>query len=156
MSALPLTPAPDPHFPALMAASPPLSLHKPPTHPRPLRQASVHPEPPQLPNGERWAAAIVVSIAEVLAGNRPVQQLVRWVESEVYADLARRAGLLIRIKGRPERVTHARLLSLHSCAPAPEVLEVTAAVQDGDRVRAYALRLEVFRGRWRVCALEAG
>ena len=156
MSALPITPAPDPQFPALVLAAPPLSLLRPPSHPQPRQPGTVHPEAQSLPDGERWAASIVVSIAEVLAGTRPVQQLVRWLESEIYADVARRAGLLVRIKGRPERVTHARLLSLRSCAPQADVLEVTAAVQDGERVRAYALRLEVFRGRWRVCALVAG
>lgn len=151
-----MTPAPDPHYAALASAPPPLSLHRPPAYPQVPVSATIHEDPLPLPDGERWAAAIVVSIAEVLSGTRPVQQLARWVEGEVYADLARRAGLLVRIKGRPDRVTHARVLSLRSCAPQPEVLEVTAAVQDGDRVRAYALRLEVFRGRWRVCALVAG
>lgn len=156
MSALPMIPAPDPAYPSLVTAPPPLPLHRPPAHPPVRVPARADHEPPALPDGERWATAIVISIAEVLSGTRPVQQLARWLEGEVYADLARRAGLLIRIKGRPDRVTHARVLSLRSCAPVPDVLEVTAAVQDGDRVRAYALRLEVFRGRWRVCALVAG
>jgi hypothetical protein len=38
----------------------------------------------------------------------------------------------------------------------PDVYEVCAVVGDLDRVRAIALRMEDFDGRWRVTALEIG
>jgi hypothetical protein len=46
--------------------------------------------------------------------------------------------------------------SMRLCRPADGVVEASAVVVDRGRVRAVALRLEEFGGRWRVCALEIG
>lgn len=105
---------------------------------------------------ERWAGALAVATTEVLVGSRPPQQLSRWYAQEVYAAIVRRAGLAVRLHGRPARRVHAHLVALRSCTTPSGSHEVSAAVHDGTRVRAVALRVAPFGGRWRVDALVVG
>lgn len=105
---------------------------------------------------EQWAGSLVVAAAEVLSGCRPVQQLTRWLDRDVYATLARRAGLRARLHGRPSAITHARLLAIRASDGPDSVHEVTAVVHDGAQVRAVALRVERWGSRWRASALEIG
>jgi hypothetical protein len=103
-----------------------------------------------------WAAALVRTAVEALNGCRPVAQLSRWMTGELYDSLARRAGLAVRIKGRPSLVRHAVVRSARVCQITPLVAEAAVVVHDGFRVRAAAVRIEAHRGRWRATALEIG
>ena len=109
-----------------------------------------------LPEPAPWAARLVQGIAEVLALDRPVTQLVRWASPEVYDDLRRRVDA--RRRGRTQRdPTPGRrptVRSVHVSEPSDGVAEVCAVVNDGRRSRAYALRLEGVDGRWRATALD--
>lgn len=113
---------------------------------------------------EQWAGALAVAASEVLTGSRQVQQLTRWVGPEIYAALARRSGLLVRLRGRPTTPMHARLLAIRAVASHAEAVpvtparryEVSALVHDGRRLRAIAARVEQHHGRWRATALEIG
>lgn len=109
-----------------------------------------------LPPLEHWAGSLIVAATEVLTGSRPVQQLTRWLDQEVYADLARRAGLITRLRGRSRTQTHSRLLAIRAAASPAGHHELSAVVHDGQRVRAVALRVEQFGNRWRASALEIG
>jgi len=109
-----------------------------------------------LADPDRWFGAIALAVVEVLAGGRAAQQLVRWVTPEIYGAVARRAGLRVRLHGRPTRPAHGRVLAARATTTASGAVEVTAVVHDGRRVRAVAGRLELFRGRWRVIELQVG
>jgi hypothetical protein len=116
------------------------------------------PAGPRLPDPQAWASKLVQAVAEVLAGDRPISQLVRFTDSVVFGELNRRVRLLgltttATARGLKER---SAVRSVHVFTPATEVAEVAAHVRYGDRSRAIALRLEVHRGRWICTALELG
>jgi hypothetical protein len=97
-------------------------------------------------------------VTEVLAGDRPISQLVRFTDEAVFADLNRRVRLLgltttATARGAKER---SAIRSVRVCTPAKEIAEVSAHVRHGDRSRALAFRLEVRRNRWVCTALELG
>lgn len=103
-----------------------------------------------------WSGSLVQAVVETLSGSRPAAQLGRWLSADLYESLARRAGLAVRIKGRPSLVRRAVVRHVHVCRVTPVVAEASVVVHDGLRVRAAAVRLEAHRGRWRATALELG
>jgi hypothetical protein len=108
-----------------------------------------------LPDPARGVAQFVQVAVEVAAGFRPAGQLVRWTSEEVFQRLQRRN----RLAGRPEvrtraRAGHTQVRGVRVCLPRDGVVEASAVVWGRDRVRAVALRLEGWDGRWRVTALE--
>lgn len=111
---------------------------------------------PEAAEGDRVAAAVAGGAIEALLGVRSPAQLTRWLAPHLYDALLRRVGLAARLQGRPETFTHARVRTVIGCTPATGVREVSAVVHDGTKVRAAAVRLEAFRGRWRAVALEIG
>lgn len=116
------------------------------------------PTGPSLPDPQAWATRLVQALAEVLAGDRPIAQLVRWTDSVVFTDLNRRVRVLgltttATARGSKER---SAIRSVRVFTPATEVAEVAAHVRYGERSRAMALRLEVHRGRWVCTALQIG
>lgn len=105
---------------------------------------------------EAWCGSLVRAAVEVLTGGRPTAQLARWLTADIYETLARRAGLAVRIHGRPGVVRQAVVRRVHLCAISPTAAEASVVVHDGERVRAAAVRIEAHRGRWRATALEIG
>ena len=107
-----------------------------------------------LPEPRTWAGRFVQAVIEVLAGDRPPGQLVRWTTTEVYDDVACR----ITSGARPGAPTPPRAVvrSVHVTEPADGVAEVSALVRRGIRCTAVALRLEGMDGRWQCTALELG
>lgn len=131
-----------------------------PERPRPdLRLLpSGRPAPAGTPPPDQWAARFVQAVVEVVAGDRPVQQLVRWTDENVFTDLQHRVEVLgstsnAEVRGRTER---SQLRSVWVCQPSPEVAEVSAHVRHGGRSRAIAVRFEALRGRWLCTALQFG
>ena len=112
-------------------------------------------------SAQQWASRFVQAAVEVASGVRPSGQLVRWTHPDVQLLLERRAALATRLSRRTvasgglsrERVVIRRVLS---CPVRSCVHEVSAVVQDRDRTRAVALRIELFEGRWQATALELG
>lgn len=109
-----------------------------------------------LPPVEPWAGTLVRAAVEVLTGSRPTAQLARWLSAELYESLARRAGLAVRILGRPNPALCARVRRVRCTEVRPGVHEAAVVVHDGVRIRAAAVRVECHRGRWRATALEIG
>ena len=109
----------------------------------------------QLPDPRSVSCSIAQAAAEVLAGIRPVAQLTRWVTPEVFGALATRAAIVVRQRGRgaAPRVTVRRV---RVCRLSQLVAEASVVLDDGDRVRAAAIRLESHRGYWRATVLEIG
>ncbi len=110
-----------------------------------------------------WAATFAQAVVEMLAGQRPVSQLVRWTTAQVYRDLDRRVQLLHRAGGGgatpgapgPARArVSAQVRSVHVCRPTPEAAEVSVHLRHGHRSRAVALRMERRQDRWVCTVLE--
>lgn len=106
----------------------------------------------QLPEPGPRAAALVRALLEVLAGDRPAMQLLRWATPDVHEQIVRaRRAQAGAGGGRPWAATLRRVLVSE---PADGVAEVSAVVDRGTRSRALALRLEGLDGRWKVTALQ--
>jgi hypothetical protein len=104
-----------------------------------------------VPGPDGWPSQFAQVLAETLAGARPARQLTPWT-TEQTRERIRELGPLLASSRRP------RLRRVMTSAPAADVLEVTAVVGFGGRVRVLALRLEradVATDRWQCTALES-
>ena len=106
-----------------------------------------------LPGARGWAGRFAQAVVEVLAGDRPIGQLVRWTTSAVYDDVA---GRIIGPEAATSEDARGVVRSVHVSEPADGVVEVAALVRRGVRSTALALRLEGLDGRWQCTALELG
>jgi Family of unknown function (DUF6459) len=100
--------------------------------------------------GGAWPGQFAQVLAETLAGSRPSHQLTPWTTEQVRRQI-RQLGPLFATGERPV------VRRLMTAAPASGVLELTAVVGAGSRVRVLALRLErgsTGRG-WRCTAIES-
>ena len=96
---------------------------------------------------------------EIVGGDRPASQLLRWTTGEVYGDLHRRAMLVARAGGHAPgagRVMSVRphVLSVRTTFVTPQAAETSIHVRYGERSRAVAARFEQRRGRWLCTALD--
>lgn len=108
---------------------------------------------------ERFSGRIVQAVVEIVGGDRPVSQVLRWTTAEVYQDLGRRAQLVARaVDRRPgqggTQGVRPQVVRVHACFVADDVSEVSAHVRYGVRSRAVAARFERRRDRWVCSALE--
>jgi hypothetical protein len=106
----------------------------------------------------RWATRFAQAVVEVLGGDRPLSQLLRWTSQRVYLEIDRRLSILNRTTdaGRRMRTVRPQVRSVHVCHPTPGSAEVSVHVRHGQRSRAIAARLERRGGRWQCTALELG
>jgi hypothetical protein len=108
---------------------------------------------------EQHAARIGAAVVEIVGGDRPVSQLLRWTTPEVYQDLARRAHLVAAAVGRRPgtggvQSVRPHLVAAHTSFVSERCAEVSLHVRYGQRSRAVAARFELIRDRWQVSALE--
>lgn len=106
-----------------------------------------------LPDPARWSGTLVRTCVEVLLGSRAPAQLERWLTSDLYTSLSRRA---VVGHASPTSARRVRVLRVHLCAVDEAHHEASVVLHDGRRVRAAAIRIEIYRGRWRATALEIG
>jgi hypothetical protein len=137
--------------------------HAPPELPEPTTSrtaADVVPiDPTQRGRLEQWAHRFVQASVEIVGGDRPASQLLRWTNGPVYADLQRRAILVARAGGHKPGVGRVQpvrphVMSVHASFVSPVVAEATARVRYGARSRALALRFEKRAERWVCTAME--
>ncbi|WP_051247956.1 Rv3235 family protein [Nocardioides halotolerans] len=137
--------------------------HAPPVLPGPTGSravADVVPiEPHQRDRLEVWVHRFVQASVEIVGGDRPASQLLRWTTGSVYADLHRRALLVARAGGHlpgTGRVQPVRphVESVHASFVSPTVAEASARVRYGARSRALALRFENRDERWLCTAMD--
>jgi len=108
---------------------------------------------------EEWSRRYAQAAVEIVGGDRPVSQLLRWSSRQVYVDLERRAVLVARAgehlpgQGRVQPV-RPQVRGVHTCFVSREVAEVSVHVRYGCRSRAVAARFERRRDRWLCTALE--
>jgi Family of unknown function (DUF6459) len=109
-----------------------------------------------LPDPHPWSGRFVQALVEVLSGDRPATQLLRWTNEHVYSDVVRRVRSLgvtaVASRGR----ARAQVRSVHIYEPRDGVAEAAIHVRHGGRSRAVAMRLEGLDGRWRCTALSLG
>ena len=119
-----------------------------------LDEAEFGPQPTgrdELPEPRGWAARLVQALVEVLAGDRPVGQLVRWTSAQVYDEVA-----ALTLPRGTRGASRGVVRSVHVSEPVDGVAEVAALVRRGRRTSAVALRLEGLDGRWQCTAFELG
>lgn len=101
----------------------------------------------QQREAEQRAQVVLQAAVEVVSGIRPGAQLARWVCSDVFADLRRRAHLAsLTGPERRERRSPAwrpQVASLHGSFPRPGTYEVAARVRQGGRSHAVAARFDL-------------
>ena len=106
-----------------------------------------------------WAGRFAQAAVEIIGGDRPVTQLLRWTSEEVYADLGRRAQLVARAghhqpgQARVQPV-RPKVAGVHVIPVSDGVAEVALRVRYGVRSRAIAARFEWVDERWICTALE--
>jgi hypothetical protein len=107
---------------------------------------------------QMWAARFAQAVVEVVGGDRPLTQLVRWTTKRVYSDLERRVRILARTSPSAQRLRTVRpqVRSVHVFQPTPATAEVSVHVRHGHRSRALAARLELDDGRWQCTVLQLG
>lgn len=93
----------------------------------------------ELPDGDRWSKAYVISAIEILAGRRSVVQVSRSTHRFIYNNLAKRAGSLNELP---------KILKIHRSQPIDGVIELTATLAFKERVRALIARFEGVDRRW--------
>ena len=108
-----------------------------------------------------WARRYAQAVVEIVNGDRPASQLVRWTAPAVFDELNRRAQLVARAGvhqaglGRGRRpVVRPTVQNVHACFISTSIAEVSVHVRHGARSRAIAARFEHHEGRWLCTALE--
>jgi len=102
------------------------------------------------------ARMLALASVESLVGRRPVAQLARWLTPGCFDALSARATVSARVLGPRTGARGVSVRQVTTCRVDERVVEASAVVDDGLRVRALALRLEAHRRSWRVTALEIG
>jgi hypothetical protein len=159
---LPVTPVASVQGTLALDLGPRLDVPEPEVAARPGDSALldvVHVDLVQRRRFEQHAARIGAAVVEIVGGDRPVSQLLRWTTPEVYQDLARRAHLVARAVGkRPGsggvQSVRPQLVAAHTSFVSEHCAEVSLHVRYGERSRAVAARFELIRDRWQVSALE--
>ncbi len=103
-----------------------------------------------LPDPNEWTKKLVTGIAEVLIGDRPVFQLMRWVSFDVYTEIDKQ--IKPRSNPNPKRVRPI-VRAVHVEATSENTIEASAVIQKGVRGRAMGLKLEAENDRWRCTQL---
>lgn len=112
----------------------------------------------------RVCASILQVAAEAMRGIRPLVQLARWVDAEIFDELAEYApshGARTTVRQRLEPgavasvLASGRLWKVRVARICPHVAECTVLTKTPERVRAVVVRLEEHRSSWRATALAA-
>jgi hypothetical protein len=116
-------------------------------------------DPGQRGRLEQWVQRFVQATVEIIAGDRPASQLLRWSTGAVYVDLQRRAVLVARAGGHQPGVARVQPVrphveSVHASFVSATVVEASARVRYGARSRALALRFERRGERWVCTAID--
>ena len=99
----------------------------------------------ELPNIERWTLTYVVSVLEILAGRRSVQQVARSTHRFTYNSLLKQIGNLKEVP---------KIRKFHRHQPIEGVVEVTVTLVFSERVRVLAARFEGVDRKWLCTEVE--
>lgn len=93
----------------------------------------------ELPDGDRWTHAYIISAIEILSGRRPLVQISRNTHRFIYNNLAKQSGSLSELP---------KVKKIHRNRPIDGVIELVATIAFKNRVRALAARFEGVDGKW--------
>lgn len=110
-------------------------------------------------NPKTWSFAMARTLVEVVDGTRNPHDIARWLAPSLF-DALRERHRLARRCATPQRGAHVRTrsvsLSLAKRTPTYLAIEVTAVVDVDGFSRPLAMRIESYRGRWKITAVEIG
>lgn len=102
-----------------------------------------------LPDPKAWSEQLAIGIAEVLIGDRPAFQLIKYLAFDVYCSVEKQA-----IKHQTDAKRVRPLLRCVQISKVNEtVVNASAVIQKGVRGRAIAMRLVAESDRWRCTEL---
>lgn len=110
---------------------------------------------------EQGVRQAIQKVVEIIGGDRPLTQALRWTSAEVYEDLARRTSHLARAGryapgvGRVQRV-RPRVTGVVSSSSTDGVIDAAVVVRTGHRARAVATQFAMIDGRWMCTVLDFG
>lgn len=90
---------------------------------------------------------VVPATAEILCGQRAVDQVTRWMTPDLFEAVARRAGLAARVLG-PRNLPRPLLRRAQVQPTLSGACEALVVLSQGTRVHGAAARLERHRDRW--------
>lgn len=99
----------------------------------------------ELPNIERWTLTYIVTVIEIMAGRRPVQQVARSTHRFTYNSILRDIGSIDEVP---------KIRRIHRNQPIEGVVELTAVLVFKNRVRALIARFEGVDKKWLCTELE--
>lgn len=122
-----------------------------------LVQPGIEGSTPPPSTSEAWAARFLQAVVEVVSGDRPLTQLVRWTDQAVYAEIAeRKQRVAVARQSVTSRAGRAHVVTVHLGYPTNDSAEVAARVTMGGRSRAIAARLDMHRDRWLCTDIQFG
>ncbi|GAB3532896.1 hypothetical protein GCM10027403_06080 [Arthrobacter tecti] len=105
----------------------------------------------------------------MLGGTRPLQQMARLLDARSYERLQLRANLVRSVEQSNDQIgkgsSSANTVRLHRnvmirtvriCAISETIFEASVVAAEQRRARAIALRIERWRGQWRVTEMQIG
>jgi hypothetical protein len=110
-----------------------------------------------LPDPRPLAETLARCVVEVLAGTRDIDQIARWLSTDVHAHLMKRVVLARRARALRDESPGRFAFTMGStvlCEPSAGVVEAVVIVHGRARSRAVALRLEALGPRWRASAVH--
>lgn len=127
------------------------------------------PEPEVPEELEAVARKVARGALEVLGGTRPLQQMARLLDGRSYERLQLRSNLVRSIEQPGRSVSggnaagssarlHRNVIirAVRICAITSSIFEASVVAAEQQRARAIALRIERWRGQWRVTELQIG
>ncbi|MHA7246044.1 Rv3235 family protein [Arthrobacter tecti] len=125
---------------------------------------------PEIPEElEAVARKVARGALEVLGGTRPLQQMARLLDARSYERLQLRANLVRSVEQSNDQIgkgsSSANTVRLHRnvmirtvriCAISETIFEASVVAAEQRRARAIALRIERWRGQWRVTEMQIG
>lgn len=100
------------------------------------------------------ACTVAKAAMEAALGGASLDAYVRWVEPQVFAQVARQRSLARRAKRRAPGTVAVR--RARSCRVSATAAEVSIVVEVEGRCRPIAMRLEDVTGRWLVVEMHLG
>lgn len=121
----------------------------------PATRKQVKQQPPSgrridKPDPARLAELVVATWLEVRARRRPLSQIRPLLAPALYRQLCRQLEPF-----GPEPAPAAQIRSVFTCSPSTSTLEASVLVGRAGRVTAIAVRIERYRGIWRVVEMTA-
>lgn len=109
-----------------------------------------------IPQATAWVARLSRAVVEVATGQRPAQQLTRYVVRAELSRIAQRGQAVRRHPSSRTRAEVTRITTVRSvriCPVVDGVVEVSAVLMGGERAQAIGMRMERVKDAWVVTSI---